>query len=119
MTPPIDSAFGLDAFAEDDEAAPELTDIDPAPGTVLVSSSVFRFTVADDTSLDVLRVEVRQGAWEVVYEEGAFTQAYRNLSTVTTQADGSLRFAIRRSTGWTKDPVGVRVRLTDTEGNEA
>lgn len=117
---PIDSAFALDAFAADDEEAPTLTDIDPPAGSTLGPSDVFSFVVSDDTGLDVLRVQVRQQVWETVYEEGAFSQGYRAASTVTEQEDGSLLFNVRRTpAGWTRSPIDVRVRATDTEGSEA
>lgn len=116
--PPIDSAFGEDAFADDDEDAPEIADYDPAPGTPIAKFATFSFSVLDDHGIDVLKIEAYQTGlgWLVVYEEGAFTPAFRH-STVTPIDDG-FRFVMRRTVGWSST-VFVRATVVDTEGIEA
>ena len=116
---PIDSVFGEDSFADDDEEAPEIQNRIPAPSTPIDPAGSFSFDVIDDVGLDVLRFEVRQSSgWEVAFEEGAFTPRYLVNSTVAEIEDG-FHFVIRRNTGWVRSPVDVRVRANDTEGNEA
>jgi hypothetical protein len=114
---PIDSAFGEDAFADDDEDAPEVVDIDPVGGTPISKFATFSFSVLDDHGIDVLKVEAYQGGtWETVFEEGAFCPAFKH-STVTPIDDG-FRFVVRRTVGWFA-AVFVRATVTDTEGTEA
>lgn len=115
---PIDSAFGEDAFGDDDEVSPGITDYDPPVWTKISSHQPTSFTVTEDVGLDVLTVEVSQGGWKTVYSEGAFTPDYKD-SSVEVLASGWLRFTVTRRGGWLSPYVSFRATVTDTEGTEA
>lgn len=115
---PWDSAFGEDAFGEDDETPPTVIDVVPTPGSTVGSGADVVFSVEDEAGLDSVRIEVYQGSWRVAFEEGSFMPDFRSGSVVTATDDG-FDFVLRRLGGWVSSPVRVRVTARDTEGNEA
>jgi hypothetical protein len=111
--------YGVEAFGggPTDTAAPEVTNVTPAPGVPINPTDEVRFDVVDDSGeFAALLITVDQrGVGEVVHDGERFVGYYGALSTRELVANG-YRYRVRRSGGWTATPI-FRIYAVDSVGN--
>jgi hypothetical protein len=96
--------------------SPQITNIVPAPGSILSKNSTITFDVTDDSGLALVEVQVDQAQREVVHDGDDFVIPY--LGSSRTIIDLGYTFTVVRTGGWTGPPT-FRVRALDTSLNDA
>lgn len=100
-----------------DVTGPTVAIVSPAsPSTLASSSTAVVVDITDVAGLDdvLITATYDDAAEEVVYSNGAFSDAYSTSGTGSVS--NGTRFTMRRDDGWRTDP-NFHFRATDDEGN--
>ncbi len=103
------------ASFEFDYVEPQITNLSPAPGSVIYPWTTVSFDVTDETGILFLEIQADHGTREVIHDGDAFVYPYTTSSRVPVE--NGWRYQVRRTGGWKTSPRFL-VRAFDTAGNE-
>lgn len=97
----------LEIGAAADETAPVITNLSPAAGADIRSTTVITFDVTDETALMIVAIlaSFPDGSCEVVHDGDTFRGNYVGSANVRTEIAYGYTFAVRRDGGWTQSPT--------------
>jgi hypothetical protein len=96
--------------------APVVTNLIPAEGTPIYSTTPLQFDVTDDSGLlaaITVMVSFPDGSYDTVWDNSVFAANYS--ASTSAPIAGGLRFVLRRVGGWTGSPR-VKVVVVDQAG---
>lgn len=128
VTPPFDAFVGDHVWYRDSlgpsivvGVAPTVTNLTPAPGSNIVSTTALAFDVLDE--LDSFRriiVAVNmpsEKVYEIIHDGDSFGPKYQNNANQRTTVTDGYRYIVERDGGWPASPNLV-VFAIDTTGEE-
>ena len=104
-----------------DLTPPQVTNLSPAIGTVLLPTDSISFDVTDNLGLFTRIIIVAwfrsTGIQEVIHDGDGFTGYYTSTSS-RVLISGGYRYIVNRFSGWVSAPT-IRIFSIDNDGNEA